>query len=126
MRDLPRFRLVFLVILGACHSTTAPKSYNAGTWRSAPMPPATGYTQFSLDTVGGVVRGDGQVVGLNAPIDTFTITGVESYPSITLNFAYSSGGTAAYSAQFVSPSQLLGTWAIPGQAPRDSVSYSRQ
>jgi hypothetical protein len=125
MRYLPRLLLVPFVTLSACHSMTAPRSYNAGTWTSIPIPSGA-YTQFSLDTVGGAVRGDGQDFGIaSRPQGTFTVAGRESYPSITLTFAYSSGATGTYSAQFVSGSQLLGTWTIPGQPPTGSVSYFR-
>ena len=124
MQRLSRLPIVLLVVLGACHSSTAPRTYNAGTWMSGPIPSGA-YTEFSLDTVAGVVRGDGRDYGLRGALeDTFTITGYLSYPVIALRFSYSSGGTAVYTAQFVNSLQMMGTWAVPGQAPRDSVSYN--
>jgi hypothetical protein len=126
MPRLPRLLLVLLVLLGACHSSTAPKGYNAGTWMSAAVPSGA-YTEFSLDTVAGAVRGDGRSYGLMGVLkDSITVTGYVSYPVIALRFTYSTGGTAVYTARFVGADQLLGTWAVPGQTPRDSVSYFRE
>ena len=117
---------IALVALGACRSPGAPPSYNAGSWTLGFAVPSGAYTQFSLDTVAGLVRGDGQDFGLaGRPLATIKVSGVESYPSIALVFDYSSGERATYFAQFVGPSELLGTWSVPGQPPIDSLS-SRQ
>ena len=124
MRSLPRLPLVLLLMLGACHESTAPKTYNAGTWIDGFITPSGAYTEFSLDTVAGVVRGDGRHYAFSGIEDTFTITGYLAYPVIALRFTYSKGGTAVYTARFVSSLQMMGTWAVPGQAPRDSVTYN--
>jgi len=126
MRSMARLLLaapIALLVLGACGSPGAPPSYNAGSWRLGLNVPSGAYTQFSIDTVAGLVRGDGQDFGLaGTPVATIKVTGVESYPSIALVFDYSSGARATYFAQFVGPSELLGTWSFPGQPPLDSLS----
>ncbi len=122
MRRLPRLLLVLLVLLGACHAATAPRTYNAGTWMSAAVPSGA-YTTFSIDTVAGVVRGDGRSYGLRGVLDdSFTVTGYASYPVIALRFSYSGGGTALYTGRFVTMTQMTGTLAVSGQPARDSVS----
>jgi len=118
--------LLALVILGGCDSTNAPTSRNAGTWSTPPIP-SGGATVFSLDTVGPSVRGEGEEYGLMGRAQgTFTITGHQSYPAITLTLSYGSGRTATYSASFQTPDQLLGTWTVPGQPPVDSLVFLRQ
>jgi len=127
MRLLRCGSVLLSVILAGCHSAEAPASYNAGSWRSLPILPSGSYTQFSLDTVGGAVRGDGQDFGIaGRPLGTFTVTGLVSYPNIALAISYPGGERATYFAQFQSPSLLLGSWTATGQPPQDSISFGSQ
>ena len=127
MGVLPRHAFLVGLFLVGCHSPEAPASYNAGSWRSLPNLPSGSYTQFSLDTVAGAVRGDGQDFGIaGRPLGRFSITGLVSYPNIALAADYGGGVHATYFAQFVSPSRLVGTWTATGQAPLDSLSFGSQ
>ena len=124
-----------VLLASACNDQPAaplPVSHNAGTWVWYAGIPSGSYSQFSLDTVAGVVRGDGEDGwGLGA-LESFTVSGLLSYPDVAVRFTYAGGSLYAggssgtYFAQFVGPNELCGTRTLPGQAPEDSVCFGRQ
>lgn len=124
--------LLFAYACGNQDAPTSPSSppkapsYNAGTWVHESLLPSGAYSQFSLDTVAGTVRGEGYDYDVVGVADSFAVAGRLAYPSIALVFTYSTGTLGTYTAQFVSPSLLVGTFVAPGYSPKDSLRFGRQ